>query len=163
MNKITGLTAALFATTLLGAGPAATASAEPEPPSAQVVADPNFTITKDVPTLADLNEMVRFIVETPASDEAKAANLEGGMNAVVVPKTVYNLGLFRAPKGWNEVVGPETHTPTEHTATLRSGSVGRPTIEMQVTWKRIDGTWKMANSSLCAGVEAVGLSIPCNF
>ena len=126
-------------------------------------ADPAYTVTAEVPTLADLKGMVKFLVETPASDEAKAANLEGGMNAVVVPRTVYNLGLFRAPLGWNDVTGPETHTPAEHTAVLHSGSVGRPTITMTVTWKRINGTWKMANSSLCAGVKTVGLSIPCNF
>ncbi len=34
---------------------------------------------------------------------------------------------------------------------------------MTVTWKRIDGAWKMANSSLCADMKAVGLSIPCTF
>lgn len=123
----------------------------------------DFRITREVPTLSDLNEQVRFLVETPASDEAKAANLEGGMNAVVVPRTVYNLGLFRAPKGWNEVTGPETHHGDEHTAVLHSGSAGRPEITMKVTWKRIDGSWKMANSSLCEGVKTVGLPIPCTF
>ncbi|AHH15443.1 hypothetical protein NONO_c06310 [Nocardia nova SH22a] len=127
-------------------------------------ADPgHFRITREVPTLADLNEQVRFLVETPASDEAKAANLEGGMNAVVVPRTVYNLGLFRAPKGWNEVTGPETHQGNEHTAILHSGSAGRPEITMRVSWKRVDGAWKLANSSLCEGVKTVGLPIPCTF
>ncbi|MGX1809335.1 hypothetical protein ACWIGI_26740 [Nocardia sp. NPDC055321] len=132
---------------------APTATAAPE----------DFRITREVPTLADLGEQVRFLVETAASDEAKAANLEGGMNAVVVPRTVYNLGLFRAPKGWNEVTGPETHNGDEHTAMLNSHSAGRPGIVMKVTWKRIDGVWKLANSSLCEGVKTVGLPIPCTF
>lgn len=123
----------------------------------------DFRITRDVPTLADLNEQVRFLVETPASDEAKAANLEGGMNAVVVPRTVYTMGLFRAPLGANEVTGPETHDGDVHTAILHSRSAGRPGVTMRVTWKRIDGAWKMANSSLCEGVKTVGLSIPCTF
>ncbi|MFD4353663.1 hypothetical protein ACFWPX_13980 [Nocardia sp. NPDC058518] len=127
-------------------------------------ADPgSFRITSEVPSLAELNEQVRFLVETGASDEAKAVNLEGGANAVVVPRTVYNLGLFRAPLGWNEVTGPETHSGNEHTAILHSSSAGRPSITMKVTWKRIDGTWKLANNSLCAGVKTVGLPIPCNF
>ncbi|WP_280370008.1 hypothetical protein [Nocardia wallacei] len=127
-------------------------------------ADPgDFLITREVPTLDDLNAQVEFLVEKPASDKAKAANLEGGMNAVVVPRTVYNLGLFRAPLGWNEVTGPETHIGDEHTAVLHSNSSGRPGIVMRVTWKRIDGAWKMANSSLCEGVKVVGLSIPCDF
>lgn len=132
--------------------------------SPAAVAEPGtFRITSDVPTLAELNEQVRFLVETPASDEAKAANLEGGANAVIVPRTVYNLGLFRAPQGWNEVTGPETHDGDVHTAILHSGSAGRPTITMQVTWKRVDGSWKLANESLCAGVKTVGLPIPCDF
>ncbi|MFE3545754.1 hypothetical protein ACFXK0_22560 [Nocardia sp. NPDC059177] len=132
--------------------------------SAPASADPgSFRITSEVPTLAELNEQVRFLVETPAADEAKAANLEGGMNAVIVPRTVYNLGLFRAPQGWNEVTGPETHQGDVHTAILHSSSAGRPSITMRVTWKRIDGTWKLANESLCAGVKTVGLPIPCDF
>ncbi|MFD4407435.1 hypothetical protein ACFWPH_32175 [Nocardia sp. NPDC058499] len=122
-----------------------------------------YRITSDVPTLAELNAQIRFLVATSASDEAKAANLEGGMDAVVVPRTVYRLGLFRAPLGSSEVTGPETHTATEHTAMLRTSSSGRPALAVEVTWKRIDGTWKLANSSLCAGVDAVGLSIPCTF
>ncbi|MGY2061574.1 hypothetical protein ACW9HQ_42440, partial [Nocardia gipuzkoensis] len=59
----------------------------------------DFLITKDVPTLDDLHDQVVFLIETPASDEAKAANLEGGMRAVVVARTLYNSGLFRAPIG----------------------------------------------------------------
>ena len=126
-------------------------------------AEDGFVITSEVPSLAELNEQVRYIVETDASDENKARNLEGGMNAVVVPRTVYQLGLFRAPMGWNEVTGPETHNGDRHTAVLHSGSVGRPDIVMTVEWVRRDGVWKMANSSLCEGVKTVGLPIPCNF
>ncbi len=123
----------------------------------------DFLITSDVPSLAELNAQVEFLVETSASDQAKAANLEAGMNAVVVPRTVYNLGLFRAPLGSNEVTGPETHNGDEHTAMLHSNSAGRPGIVMQVTWKRVDGAWKMASKSLCEGVKTVGLPIPCTF
>ncbi|WP_040794839.1 hypothetical protein [Nocardia higoensis] len=127
-------------------------------------ADPGtFSITGDVPTLAQLEQQVYFLTATPASDEAKAENLEGGMNAVVVPRTVYNLGLFREPLGWSTVTGPQTHDGDVHTATLHSNSAGRPAITMKVTWKRIDGRWKMANSSLCDGVQAVGLPIACDF
>ncbi|WP_024802686.1 hypothetical protein [Nocardia sp. BMG51109] len=155
-------TLACAALAVAGIGAAMTGTQAVTAPAASADSG-DFLITRDVPTLADLNAQVEFLVEKPASDETKAANLEGGMNAVVVPRTVYNLGLFRAPLGWNEVTGPETHSGDEHTAVLHSNSSGRPGIVMQVTWKRIDGSWKMANSSLCEGVEAVGLSIPCNF
>lgn len=123
---------------------------------------PNFTVTTDRPTLADLNDIVEFLVETPASDQAKAANVEGGMNAVIVPRTVYSLGLFRAPRGWNDVTGPLVQKGNSVTATLNSGSAGRPTIRMTIEFKKLDGNWKLAASSLCQGVKTVGLNIYCN-
>ena len=123
---------------------------------------PNFTVTAEQPTLADLNDIVEFLVETPASDQAKAANVEGGMNAVIVPKTVYSLGLFRAPRGWNDVTGPLVQKGNSVTATLNSGSAGRPTIRMTIEFKKLDGNWKLAASSLCQGVKTVGLNIYCN-
>ncbi|MDL9936937.1 hypothetical protein QSJ18_09315 [Gordonia sp. ABSL1-1] len=122
----------------------------------------NFKVTTDRPTLADLGDIVEFLVETPASDQAKAANVEGGMNAVIVPKTVYSLGLFRAPRGWNEVTGPLVQKGNSATATLNSGSAGRPTIRMTIEFKKLDGNWKLSANSLCQGVKTVGLKIYCN-
>ena len=122
-----------------------------------------FLITRDVPTLDDLQNQVVFLIETPASDEAKAANMEGGMKAVVVAHTLYNLGLFRPPLGSNEVTGPETQNGNVHTAMLRSKTAGRPDLVARVVWKRIDGVWKLSNSSVCEGVKAVGLAMSCDF
>ena len=122
----------------------------------------NFRVTVDRPTLVDLNNIVRFLIATPASDTAKAANVEGGMAAVVVPRTVYTLGLFRAPLGWSNVTGPLVQNGNSVTATLNSGSAGRPTIRMTIEFKKIDGSWRLAASSLCQGVKTVGLNIYCN-
>lgn len=71
------------------------------------------------------------------------------MNAVVVPKTVYSLGIFRAPRGWNEVTGPLVQKGNSVTATLNSGSAGRPTIRMTIEFKKLDGNWKLSANSLC--------------
>lgn len=122
-----------------------------------------FLITREVPTLDDLHAQVVFLIETPASDEAKAANMEGGMRAVVVAQTLYNLGLFRPPLGSNEITGPETQNGNVHTAMLRSKTAGRPDLVARVVWKRIDGVWKLSNSSVCEGVKAVGLAMACDF
>ncbi|MGB3698874.1 MAG: hypothetical protein WBA05_15720, partial [Gordonia sp. (in: high G+C Gram-positive bacteria)] len=124
--------------------------------------DPNFRVTAERPTLTDLTNIVNFLVATPASDQAKAANVEGGMAAVVVPKTVYSLGLFRPPLGWNKVTGPLVQNGDTVSATLNSGSAGRPTIRMTIQFKRIDGNWRLAASSMCEGVKTVGLNIYCN-
>lgn len=127
-------------------------------------ADPGkFLITREVPTLEDLHAQVAFLIETPASDEAKAANMEGGMKAAVVARTLYNLGLFRAPLGSNQITGPETQNGNVHTAMLRSKTAGRPDLVARVVWKRIDGVWKLSNSSVCEGVKAVGLAMACDF
>ncbi|WP_433664070.1 hypothetical protein ACQPW1_19275 [Nocardia sp. CA-128927] len=122
-----------------------------------------FLITKEVPTLEDLDAQVAFLIETPASDEAKAANMEGGMRAVVVADTLYNIGWYRAPRGSNDITGPETHDGNVHTAMLRSKSAGQPDLVARVVWKRIDGVWKLSNSSVCEGVKAVGLAMGCDF
>ncbi|MFI9400732.1 hypothetical protein [Nocardia sp. NPDC052316] len=130
---------------------------------AATAAPGEFLITKDVPTLEDLDAQVAFLIEQPASDEAKAANMEGGMRAVVVARTLYNIGWYRAPRGSNEIHGPETHEGDVHTAMLRSKSAGQPDLVARVVWKRIDGVWKLSNSSVCEGVKAVGLTTGCNF
>ncbi|MFI1919659.1 hypothetical protein [Nocardia sp. NPDC020380] len=124
----------------------------------------DFLLTKDVPTLDDLHDQVVFLIETPGvSDQAKAANMEGGMGAVPVADALYNSGLFRAPNGSNEITGPETQNGDVLTANLRSKSVGRPDITARVVWKRIDGVWKLSNSSVCEGIKAVGLPMSCDF
>ncbi len=112
---------------------------------------PDFTVTTDRPTLDDLDSIIEFLVATPASDEAKAANVEGGMAAVVVPKTVYALGLFRAPRGWHQVTDPLVQRGDSVTATLHSGSAGRPTIRTTIEFKKLDGNWKLSADSLCRG------------
>ncbi|MCF8610366.1 hypothetical protein L5G28_09385 [Gordonia sp. HY285] len=131
-------------------------------PSSNRTLPANFRVTSAQPTVSDLDSIVRFLVATPASDEAKAANIEGGMTAVVVPRTVYTLGLFRAPLGWSQVSGPLKRSGDSVTAALASGSAGRPTIRLRIEFKRIDGNWRLAASSLCQGVKTVGLNIYCN-
>ncbi|NLG44967.1 hypothetical protein [Gordonia sp. (in: high G+C Gram-positive bacteria)] len=121
----------------------------------------NFTVTAANPSVQDLDDIVEFLVETNASDEAKARNLEGGMNAVIVPRTVYNLGIFRAPKGWNKITGITSRSSNSILATLQAGSAGRPTVNVTVEFKKI-GNWKLSNNSLCQGVKTVGLNIYCN-
>ncbi|GED96729.1 hypothetical protein [Gordonia crocea] len=123
----------------------------------------NFKVTTKNPTVTDLGNIVKFLVETPASDEAKAANVEGGANAVVVPRTVYNLGLFRAPRGGNKVTGPLVRkSPTRVQVNMTSWSTGRPTINMPIDFVYQGGNWKLAASSMCQGVKTVGLPIYCN-
>ncbi|MFM9379009.1 hypothetical protein [Gordonia sp. VNK21] len=121
----------------------------------------DFTVTSDNPSVQELDDIVEFLVETNASDEAKARNLEGGMDAVIVPKTVYNLGLFRAPKGWNKITEISAHDGDSIQARLQAGSSGRPTVNVTVEFKKI-GNWKLSNNSLCTGVKTVGLNIYCN-
>lgn len=130
-------------------------------------ADPSapgeFAITSDVPTLAELDAQIRLLVGTPASDAVKAAQLEGGERAAVVPKMVYRIGFFRPPRGSSLVTGPETHAGDTHTAVINASRQGAPTVQINAEWRRIDGRWKLASKSLCNGITTLGLPIPCNF
>lgn len=126
-------------------------------------AEETFAITSEIPTLAELDAQIRLLVATPAPDQVKAAQLEGGSRAVVVPKMVYRIGFFRPPRGSSVVTGPETHDADTHTAVINATRQGSPTIQVPAEWRRIDGQWKLASRSLCNGIKTLGLPIPCNF
>ncbi len=142
-----GATTALVGTTVVG-GPAWALPAD-------------VTVTATAPSVADFNNIVQFLVATPASDEAKAANLEGGHSAVIVPRTVYSMGLFRAPRGSSSVSGPIARKGSRATLNLHARSAGRPDVNMPIDFV-YQGNWKLASSSLCKGVKTVGLPIYCN-
>ena len=128
-------------------------------PPAPLPAD--FAVTTDDPTLDDLNAIVHLLVATPSDDAAKARNLEAGTGGVVVPRTVYNLGIFRAPQGWKRITGPVERSGDTITATLHSESAGRPSIRTRVVFVKRDGNWKLSTRSVCEGVRTVGLPISC--
>jgi hypothetical protein len=123
----------------------------------------DFAITADVPTLDELSAQIALLVATRAPDHVKAAQLEGGSRAVIVPKMVYRIGFFRAPRGSSVVTGPETHEPGRHTAVINASRQGSPTILVEAEWRYLDGRWKLASKSLCNGIKTLGLPIPCNF
>lgn len=132
-------------------------------PAAIAQADPGFAITSEIPALEELDAQIKLLVASPAPDDVKAAQLEGGSRAVVVPKMVYRIGFFRPPRGSSAVTGPETHDGDTHTAVINASRQGSPTVQVTAEWRRIDGQWKLANKSLCNGISALGLPIPCNF
>ncbi|WP_440713995.1 hypothetical protein [Gordonia sp. FQ] len=150
----------LLAITLLTVVATAVGLALTAPAARALPAD--FTVTTDDPSTSELNDIIEFLVATPASDEAKARNLEGGMDAVVVPKTVYNLGLFRAPRGSHEITEITGRSGDTISATLKASSAGRPSVNTTIEFKKIDGNWRLANNSICRGVKTVGLNIYCN-
>ncbi|WP_158167591.1 hypothetical protein [Mycolicibacterium smegmatis] len=123
----------------------------------------DFAVTDEVPTLEELTSQLQLLVATQAPDHVKAAQLEGGSRALIVPKMVYRLGVLRAPRGYVEVTGPETHEEGRHTAVINGHRQGSPTIVVPAEWRFIDGRWKLASKSMCNGISALGLPIPCNF
>ncbi|MFV8050021.1 hypothetical protein [Mycobacterium sp. 48b] len=123
----------------------------------------DFAITAPLPSLEELNAQIQLLVASQAPDYVKAAQLEGGPRAVIVPKMVYRLGIFRAPKGSAVVTGPETHDGTSHTAVINGSRQGQPTLQIPAEWRYLDGQWKLASKSMCNGISTLGLPIPCNF
>lgn len=153
----------LAATMVAAASFAPAAQAQPGPEHELPAADHEFAITSEVPSLVELDQQIRLLVATPAPDAVKAAQLEGGSRAVVVPKMVYRVGFFRPPRGSSVVTGPETHDGDRHTAIINATRQGSPTVRVEAEWRRIDGRWKLASKSLCNGIKTLGLPIPCNF
>ncbi|WP_082964053.1 hypothetical protein [Mycobacterium sp. 852002-51961_SCH5331710] len=153
----------LAATMVAAASFAPAAQAQPGPEHELPAADHEFAITSEVPSLEELDQQIRLLVATPAPDAVKAAQLEGGSRAVVVPKMVYRVGFFRPPRGSSVVTGPETHDGDRHTAIINATRQGSPTVRVEAEWRRIDGRWKLASKSLCNGIKTLGLPIPCNF
>ena len=156
------LAAAVAATAAVVTGAPPAANADPTTPT-DPQAQQGFAITSEVPTLTELDAQIRLLVGTPAPDAVKAAQLEGGERAVIVPKMVYRIGFFRPPRGSSLVTGPETHDGDTHTAVINASRQGAPTVQINAEWRRIDGRWKLASKSLCSGIETLGLPIPCNF
>lgn len=74
------------------AAPATPDAAAPPTAAPERSAPAGFMVTDANPTATRLGEIIHFLVATDAPDAEKARNLEGGQRAVVVPKTVYNLG-----------------------------------------------------------------------
>lgn len=159
-RRFSVIAALVAAVTTASLGFAPTASAQPGQPTGSVE---DFAITSEVPTLEELDAQIRLLVGTAAPDWVKAAQLEGGDRAVIVPKMVYRIGFFRPPRGSSRVTGPETHDGDRHTAVINASRQGTPTVRVEAEWRRIDGRWKLANKSLCNGIETMGLPIPCNF
>lgn len=153
----------LAATMVAAASFAPAAHAQPVAEQELPAGDHEFAITSEVPSLEELDQQIRLLVATPAPDAVKAAQLEGGSRAVVVPKMVYRVGFFRPPRGSSVVTGPETHDGDRHTAMINATRQGSPTVRVEAEWRRIDGRWKLASKSLCNGIKTLGLPIPCNF
>lgn len=129
-------------------------------PSSPLPAD--YAVTTPNPTIDQLNGIVYSLIAMPSDDAAKARNLEAGAAGTVVPNTVYNLGIFRAPRGWFRLTGPVQPQDGRITVQLHTFSAGMPGVDMPVDFVYQGGNWKLSSSSLCAGVKAVGLPIYCN-
>lgn len=127
----------------------------------------DFAVTTQNPSLEDLNNIVYFLTATDAPDAAKARNIES-QDAIIVPQTVSRIGLFRAPRGGSRVTGPIEHgsnggnSGNSITVQLTAFSAGIPDVSMPINFVYLNGTWRLANSSLCNGVRTVGLPIYCN-
>lgn len=121
----------------------------------------DFIATAANPSVDDLNAIIWFLVATDAPSSAKARNIETEQ-AIVVPDTVSRIGLFRAPRGGFRVSGPVRGGGDRITAHLDAFSQGTPEVSLDVDFVRVGGNWRLADSSMCNGVRAVGLPIYCN-
>ena len=96
-------------------------------------------------------------------DAVKAAPLEGGSRAVIVPKMIYRIGCFRPAAGLDMVTGPETHEPDRHTAVINASRQ----VRQQSGHRRMAADRRAVETgeqiAVQRSVKTIGLPIPCNF
>ena len=92
---------------------------------------------------------LQILLNPGASDDAKAAELEAGYGGLSsVNQVAAALAAAGPAYSWT-VVGPVTADSSVMTAQLQTSLVGFGDRFAPISWKWIDGTWKLSNESAC--------------
>ena len=92
---------------------------------------------------------LQILLNPGASDEAKAAELEAGYGGLASVNQVASALAAAGPAYSWTVVGPVTADGSVMTAQLQTSLVGFGDRLAPISWKWIDGTWKLSNESAC--------------
>ncbi|MBJ8338702.1 hypothetical protein JGU71_07375 [Antrihabitans sp. YC3-6] len=142
--------AAIIATFGLLAGPTAIGSAAPsELPIQQVAA----------PTTGQLRANLATAVDISLPRSVRGAALEAGEAGLGQVDTVAGL-LAAAPPSFRwDITGPVNVNGDTATATLFTATDGYDPWTTQLTWREIDGQWKLSREGQCALGQF--LALPC--
>lgn len=103
---------------------------------------------------------LQTLLNPGASDDSKAAELEAGYGGLSSVNQVASALAAAGPAYSWTVVGPVTADSSVMTAQLQTSLVGFGDRLAPVSWKWIDGTWKLSNESAC--YIASQAMVPCS-
>ena len=146
-------------------GAPAPAAPAPVPAAAAPVEEPAQPIAEPIAAPAALSEQelvgkLNLLLDPGASDAAKGAELESGTAGLSTVNGVAQALATAGPAYSWTVVGPVTVEGETMTAQLQTSLIGFGDRNSPMTWKWIDGTWKLSNESSC--FLASQAMLPCN-
>ncbi|MEV6391624.1 hypothetical protein [Nocardia xishanensis] len=110
----------------------------------------------NVPSTGQLRAKMAVLFNTGAPRAARAAELENGEAGLPAFDTAASL-IAIAPPSWRwDIVGPVSVNGDTLSAVLYTATDGYEPWTFDMTWKQIDGTWKLSYESVCTIGNFVG-------
>lgn len=108
------------------------------------------------PSTGELRAKMALLFNAGAPRTARAAELETGAAGLGVFDTAATL-IAIAPPSWRwDITGPVTVNGDTLSAVLYTATEGYEPWTFDLTWKQIDGTWKLSRESVCTIGNFVG-------
>ncbi|MFG1794468.1 hypothetical protein [Nocardia sp. NPDC049149] len=108
------------------------------------------------PSTGELRAKVGILLNTGASRSARAAELENGEAGLpVFDRAVELMSIAPASLRW-DIVDPVAVSNNQLNAKLRITTEGYEPWVYDVSWRQIDGTWKLTKESVCTVGNMLG-------
>ncbi|MBF6125116.1 hypothetical protein [Nocardia brasiliensis] len=126
---------------------------------APAVAAPSIARTA-APSAGELTAKMQIVLNRGASRADRAAELEAGEAGLPIVDQVAAIIATLPSYRWS-IIGPVNVQGDTLTAQLKTAVEGYDNLPLaEMSWKQIDGKWKLSNTSLCT--IAGFASLPCN-
>ncbi|QTI70236.1 hypothetical protein [Gordonia polyisoprenivorans] len=147
------------------AGAVTPTAAVPAQPAAPQTGAPQATAPAAVAPAAlapaQLTTKVKLVMNTGAPRATRAAELQGGQQALTSVDAVSRLLAAYPNSGFSyQIIGPVTVSGTTMNAQLQMSLVGNGSRYKPMRWLWLDGKWKLSNESVC-GIASYAM-IPCS-
>ncbi|MEU7631034.1 hypothetical protein AB0C34_13760 [Nocardia sp. NPDC049220] len=109
------------------------------------------------PGAGELTAKLRVAINTGAARGTRAAELESGDAGVATMDKIAGLLAAAPPSLRYSVINPST-SGDRIDAQLLVTTEGYPNFTYDVSWKQIDGTWKLTRAAECSLASALALS-----
>lgn len=104
-------------------------------------------------TAGQLNTKVKIIMNTSASDAARADEMEGGQQALGSVNGVAEMLRVSGAGFSYKIIAPVTQNGKTLNARLQMSLVGNGSRYRDLSWVWVDNKWKLSNESVCVIAE----------